>query len=701
MMDTKDTIPQFGTCTPARAKELRGALGLAMPIDTVGFCAQYYRNAAHRDPAADELQMLDALFVAQESALEAYSPTDVRTNDRFVANTYADLAAKRRTLKSDATYPCTLGEMADLAGKYLTRVGKYLPLENSVSLFPEAMRDCPASAGTHCVSNADAAFRLRILPAQASPATAGDLLVLLSPAYEQTDADYQAEVDRLLALPAIGATIQGIYPMGENGILQTLLPHFDGVQILMSALCPTESAPLLTALTDPRPSCYILCIPNGRQAALFEILRTSTLSAKLFARLTPNALYSIHESNNKTVTLQTEFLRMLFHRKALTLQLADEAALPVPTIAHRIVTAANCRYLKASADAAHDEVRSLDGIAVAAASATPENAYFKAGLYAALVPILSLCACGIEHAKQQLSIGLEIPEALDDRTAAAVTSLLLGLYRAECELGIPSRAVTVRREASASTPSVSVFSLARGKECASVFSAAEHDVYCLSPRLDESGIPHFPSLREMLATLHAPARYGWISAFRILQNETIADGVAAMTKAVACTLDEAADTSTSIPLAILVACDRPMPGAHLIGRTVQLEEMTTEQDGAPIKVLSPSMTRADCSEIVIVAEKTDADARMLMSAFSAQGACVKCLSPEELTANARALLTAQTLLLCGNVTLPADPSVTFAKDVLLRAGGHIFSILQNDPDPNAEILPDGLSQTLLEQICRI
>ncbi len=700
-MDTKETIHQFGTCTPARAEELRQALGLAMPIDTVGFCAQYYHNAAQRDPDADELQMLDALTITLESALEAYSPTDVRTNDSFVADTYADLSAKRRTLKPDATYPCTLGEMADLAGNYLTRVGKYLPLGHSALPIPEAMRDCVTSAGTHCVSNADAAFRLRILSTQASPVAAGDLLVLLSPAYEQTDADYQAEADRLLTLPEIGALVKAIYPIGQGGILQTLVPRLDGVQILLSALCPTEITPALTSLTDPRPASLILCVPDGRQAALFEILRTSTLSAKLFARVTPNACYSIHASNDKTVTLQTDFLRMLFHRKALTVQLSDEAALDVPTITHRIVSPQNCRYLKTKADVSFDAVASINGIAVSAASVMPEQAPFKAGLYAALLPTLSLCACGIDHAKQQLSVGLEIPEDFADCTAASVTALLLGLYRAQCELGIPSRALTVRRGAEIEQPSVSVFSLAHGKACASVFGAAEQFVYCLAPKIDANGIPNFASLRETMASLHASARYGRISSFRILQNETVADGLAAMSTTVTCALDETADTTTPHPLAILVACDRPMQSARLIGRTVPLEEMTKEPADAPVEVLTPSLTRTDRSEVVIVAEKTDADARMLMSACSAQGARVRCLAPEELTANARPLLTAQALLLCGNVSLPTDPPVAFAKEVLLRAGGHIFSILQKTPDKDAQILSDGISPTLLEQICRL
>ena len=380
----------------------------------------------------------------------------------------------------------------------------------------------------------------------------------------------------------------------------------------------------------------------------------------------------------------------------------ESKALP-DQIRHRTVTPYNCKYLSREITDCASDIASINGVTASSASASPERAYYKTALYTALIPVLTLAASGIRYTDQVLSLGVEMPECIGaSATVGEGTSVLLGLYRAQTELGIPAQAISLRTESALKHPTVSAFALCEGgKTTCNRFTAPDHEVYCLTPKFHSNGMPHFQSLRQMMDEVTRLQNDGKIASMSIIGNESVTDVLARMSHTVTCRLTDLTVASDGpIPIGILIESTQklPYPAIGFTRATLKEEECVTVQSTETAK----SLVWSAVPEIVVLARKTDTDAQTLAFVLECRGAHVHLFSDSitESDRLSRAILGAQSLILCRGCQLPKTEKVEFALSVMQKANGMMLALgYTSDAENGFLSVPEGLDRALLQKIC--
>ncbi len=702
-MNYKSMIRNFGQCNADQAKRLKNELGLTMSDDVLMYCISHYRDHELRDPFVDELLMLDRLSVSLERDPDAVAPTDLYTRDDFVAETYADMMAKRRQINPNAKHPCTLAEASKLASAYMLRAGKYTAPQRSASVIPESIRDRQAFPSESCLVAPDSAFRLRVLPFVTAKPAVGDLLILLTPGATQTRLAFYKATEKLLENEAVFSLIKGVYTVRRSGLLRELLEITNSLRLVLTPFSSLNVPMPMTVLTDHHEGCRILRIRADAKEKLMQLIRKTDLSASLFAEITSDGRFTFYRGEEDSFSIHPQFLRTLYRYKGVSLKLATESKHMPDVIKHRTVTPFNCKYLSHEMTEQSADAASINGVLAASASASPEKAYYKTALYTALIPVLTLAACGIRYTDQVLSLGVEMPESCAAPIhASAGMSVLLGLYRAQTELGIPAQAISLRSERAVKNPTVTAFSLAEtGSLYQSSFVAPEHEVYCLTPKFRTDGMPYFQSLRQLLDEVARLQKDGKIASMRVIGNESVTDVITKMSNTLTCGLTDLSVASDGpIPIGILIESNQKLPYPSIgVTRTakepVQKSIPTIEND-------AESLVWSALPEVVILAKKTDTDAQMLASLLECRGANVHLFSDTVADSDrlSRAILGAQTLILCQGTILPKTPKVSFALSVMREANGFMLALGTSVAlEKDFLALPDGLNYALLQKIC--
>ena len=106
-------------------------------------------------------------------------------------------------------------------------------------------------------------------------------------------------------------------------------------------------------------------------------------------------------------------------------------------------------------------------------------------------------------------------------------------------------------------------------------------------------------------------------------------------------------------------------------------------------------------DVVIISSLTDNNAMALAAFLEERGAHVSLFtnSHEDAAALSRALLTAQTCILCSNVKLPKTKQMDFAMETLRRAGGILLSLSKTGAPEGFVSLKNGIDEEILKKIC--
>jgi hypothetical protein len=225
----------------------------------------------------------------------------------------------------------------------------------------------------------------------------------------------------------------------------------------------------------------------------------------------------------------------------------------------------------------------------------------------------------------------------------------------------------------------------------------------VAPAITEEELPDFEALRQLLRELAEWNEKGLIQSARVICNERITDATADMespTETVYLT-DPRALAGDRIPLAILLESEEALPYPK-IGHVTKRSETERVDEILALPKLSQTLNRGSRYEFVVLAKKRDRDAFALTKILRSLGAdCTLLHESAEEWQFVKALLGAQTVLLCGDVKIPTGEQAKFAQQVLRAAGGAIVQLGENPnlPDQVADlILPEGISMTVLKQI---
>ncbi|MBQ2735339.1 MAG: hypothetical protein IJF33_05855 [Clostridia bacterium] len=691
----------FSTYTKEMLEQMRQDLSLSLSADQLLHCVTYYKTAQKRDPFIEELQMIDRL-VANKAASPANAATvEFLTNDSLGAQTYSDLLRKRRALKPDVKYPMTIAEAFETVDGYLNRVGKRNDTDTIFLLEDPALR--PFSATRNCVCVSDTGLRLRAVPKSKLPCKEGDLLVLLIPRTDSYADRQGASVGNFLQDKTANGTIKQILTVGAGGLLEVLLNLTEGARIEPQRLSLAGEAVPLTALSGSYLGDYVLRVEPARFEVLYRDAAACGVSTRVFASITKGGAYTFSGSDF-SFSLASDFLRSLFPILPITAALADaKEHNPKTEILHTPTSASFCSYLQRENGQA--QTYAVEDRLYAAAYSAPVESCFQAALDTALIPVMTLAAAGVHYVDQQLAIGLELPMGDDRYIVGNTLSTILGVYRLQSELAIPAVSKTVAYKEGIDRPHLTVYAIGKQAPTATTKLTKEGNaVYCITPDRHDDGTVDFASLRDLLRSVAALRQKGILQSARILCNESVTEGLRHLsTDRLFCRLTSDIFASEEpLSLAFLLETTQPIT-AKRVGTVTQRDTVSTPLTSESLAI-GPSLIWSPKPSVVIVAKKTDIAAQILCSHLLERGANARLFSDEEKDANrlSRALLGAQTLILCSKAKLAETERLQFAAEVFAKAGGTTLLVGGAKIDKIADAIaqPNGIPADTVALICK-
>ncbi|MBQ7364544.1 MAG: hypothetical protein IJW46_02975, partial [Clostridia bacterium] len=235
-------IPSFMSMPKEELETLAKEMALHMSVRDLTYCQNQYRLRERRDPSAEELALLDTLWVRRTDKIEHYGLRTFYTSDPLIAETYADLINKASHLRRE-NRPYTPNELSGVLTHTLAQAGKKpsvptlctgedaalrLLADGHVGCESAVMTNIPALIG-HPIPRKKMSGKL--------PQTSDQLLLILPNGLTPT-----AFASAVAALP-LPESVK-IVAIGSQGLFEALLT-WDGVYVVQAYLPGvSENAPL-------------------------------------------------------------------------------------------------------------------------------------------------------------------------------------------------------------------------------------------------------------------------------------------------------------------------------------------------------------------------------------------------------------------------------------------------------------------------
>lgn len=675
-------IRNFSQCSEERFEQICADFELTMSHEKFNICAAFYARAK-RDPFYGELQLLDRLAT---TAHEQFTARIIQfdTNDVATAETYADMLDKRRELSPDVKVPMTLGEAFSLASAALGRGGK----ERACKGTSLSLSDIETQNFEEPFVGAIGSSSLLSVSKEKTPrnsAKVGDICVLIR-CGSLSPCAFPRELRKLLRDPDFSSLLHGSLQIGEQGVLPHLLSTASGLYMDLCRMgSGAEKSPEMLA-GEFVGDCVVLLPKQNVETALAKI-GSFGMKGTVFAAIIQGKQTIIKAENSVNLMFDSAFLRYLSASTPVSVVLKDEQGTDV--IRHTPRNRMICRYLVN--EPMLTETVQLERMTIAVSTCEMVNSPFRTALMASLAPVLTLALSGGDYAEMRYVVDLEIPNAVDYGDLLAA---ILGIYRAQAELGIPAAEERIRKSFSANI-GLTVFAISKdAKPLPCRFQKTESNLYFVSVPMQENGIPNFVVLRSMLAELSKIARDGKILSAKVLTNESVTEALDQMRREglFAQLTDSSLTENGAIPFAVILESAEELPFAK-IGTVTQ--EPIAESDGKePFQIpAGKGLIWRTSPEAVILADANDIDAKILAERLGDFGVHAAVFSPDEIVSMSRAMLTANVVFVCESAKWAGNKQITFAKSVLTRNGGEIVSLGKVDSVPSKiphKCYPNGL-----------
>ena len=446
-------------------------------------CQSYYLQQKTAPSGTSELAFLNALAAKKRLDPSALLLSEMQTDDPFLAETFADLMAKRAAVSPDYKTPCSLAEIPRIAQEYLAARA-----ENKEAFRGLTVCSAPRSAltlssqkitPTLVCGDPSTGFsggnRASHALCYSAPLAENDKIYAF---LESTDPNgrFEETVLRFVASPAVQSHAKRICPLGEGGVFAALAGLGMGVEADLVRLYGESTS--ATRLLDKESGILLVAKESEAAAFLMEALDMG-LRPRLLGELRKDALLILRESADAALRLSLHFMNTFLFSRAYR----AESDPPAPTI---------------SSLKAFEPCTRRIGEEKYFAASVRTDASRHASLYAALHALAACVARGMDP--RDVRIAERFSLSLSDTSPTAIgaqLALLLGSYRAVTEFELSSldcsiltaedeqgfSLCAIGREPEAPTPQKLV------SQCSGI--------YLLEPLYDENGNPDFKDVKKM------------------------------------------------------------------------------------------------------------------------------------------------------------------------------------------------------------
>ena len=472
------TIADFPFLTQDALTSLCDALSLKMGLAELRFCQNYYQNERLGNPTADELKITDRVFFDRSNQANGLLIASFMTNDKTVADTYADLMARRKAVNPDYTAPCSIREMLDILPTYIKAAsGNESP---EVRLFAGKNRVVETAASRHrkVVSNgeesSDSVIGVKIKNDRTTAPVAGDAIYAILNSFNYSyNFDKQLE-DFVASAEALSAAKQIIAIDGQC-VITALAELNTGIRLnTMSYEARSASGFPFEHLTDSDRG---VIITASKESAADMLIAAQEIGLRviLLGSLDNSKKISATSTLGVRLSLDTGLFNALKFARPFGCE-ADGNENLTPTKESSIYVGINGKHYKFSG-----------------ASQGGKNA-FMAG-FNSVIYSYSLTIAGGESdiiGAGAYTLPLNNPT---EKTLGESVELILGAYRAQCELGVCDYSPSIEYGESASLK-FHTLSPTKSNIPAKICGKNSY-IFYLEPIYLENGLPDFEDMKKM------------------------------------------------------------------------------------------------------------------------------------------------------------------------------------------------------------
>ena len=500
---SSETIANFAFLTPDSLTALCDALSLKMGLAELRFCQNHFKLEKRSDPTVDELKIIDRVFYDRSRKADSYLVASFMTDDKTVADTYADLMARRRAVNRDYNAPCSILEMLGVMPQYIKlSSGNKIP---DVKLFSGKSRAIDALSQHYRKTisngngNTDAIIGVKAKNSLAVTPTAGDALYAVLKSFNDS-LDFNKTLEDFVSSREVSNVAKRITALDDRCVITALSELNSGIKlnILPYESKSTGSSPF-SHLADSDCG-VIISASKGNAADMLISAQDMGLRVILLGVLDNSRKIDALSNSWGRLSLDLGLLNTLKFSRVLSCE-ADGAKRETTACESSIYVGINGNRYKFSGASynSHDAFMSGFNSVLYSYSLTiagGENDVIGAGAYT--LPL---------NAPTKKSMG----EALE---------LILGAYRAQCELGIcdfsPTVEIGERAELKFHT-----LSRANGNIPAKICEKDSY-IFYLEPVYNENRLPDFDDLKKMHSYIGRLMNDGTVLSIRPTGEDLIA-----------------------------------------------------------------------------------------------------------------------------------------------------------------------------------
>lgn len=473
----KKAIVNFAFLSAESLSSLSDALGLKMGLSDLSVCREYYKKERLPDLTLGELILIDKVFSDKERRLSVPLIATFSTNDQLVAQTYADLMTRRKAIEPNHTSPCSVTELLDILPAYAK--GDFDNTSNAVALIcgknrvaNAAMRHYMSYGFSDGDSN-DAIIGIKSVKATGAASERGDVIYAVLKSFNDLP-DFDRRLNAFISSAEVAASGKRINYLDNESVITLLSENYEGIRLNLAPyeakLCG-EAPYKLLAESDVGVT---VCANKQTAADMLITAQELGLRVIILGTVSGSSKIEAHTELERIISLDTKFLRSLGFSRPVSCE-ADGTELDIKHSEFiRTPIINKIRYKLCSAER------------------TCGNAFisgFETVLYTYSMALLGGCDT-IYAGAYKLPL-----TAIDKKTLGTSLELILGAYRAQCELGIYDSWPSVECGDSAS---LRFHALSKVKRIVPTkIVGKESYIYYLEPLFDENGLPDFDDLKKM------------------------------------------------------------------------------------------------------------------------------------------------------------------------------------------------------------
>ena len=479
------TIVNFPFLTGESLGELIDTLGFKMGLAELRFCQNAFRNNKLNNPTINELKIIDRVFYDNSKRHSSALIASFLTNEKLVADTYADLMARRKAVAPDYSAPCSIEDMLDILPKYLGQKASC-----NISLFGGKNRNAEISAvgykkiaetgsgDLHCSAG------INIKGASKATASNGNVIYAVLKSFNNFQ-DFENRLESLLSYSEVQKYAKQTLVFDDESVI-TLLAGFGGVRLNTLHFEGKDGAISPFELLCEGDTGIITVFDKSESVDMLLTAQLFGLRVVPLGHITQSQTIDGISVSGEHLSLSIPFLRSL----KISRPMVCEADAEKPNITDN----SNSVYINVNGDKYRMNSAICGG----------EN-HFMAGFNSVLY---SYSLCVASSANEPTGTGtytlpLKFPT---EKELGVAAEIVLGAYRAECELALSDTAPKIQI---GSKPSLSFHTLSKiSVAIPAKFVGKESKIYYLEPAYGEDGLPNFENLRQMHKYINSLAERG-------------------------------------------------------------------------------------------------------------------------------------------------------------------------------------------------